>query len=62
MTDNCGLGHDTARISCEDAARAVIANRGNPHRLRDAAEFVLGLLDAERAQTASEPESVKFNA
>ncbi len=50
MTDNCGLGHDTERITCEDAARVIIANRGNPHRLRDAAEYALRLLDAERQQ------------
>ena len=62
MTDNCGLGHDVERISCEDAARAIIAtgSGGRPHRLRDAAEFVLGLLDAERADTPAEPESVQF--
>jgi hypothetical protein len=42
--NNCGLGHDVERISCIDAARAIIANSNDPHRLRDAAVYVLAEL------------------
>jgi len=50
MTENCGLGHDVAHVSCEDAARAIIATYDDLHRVRDAAVFVLRELDAAHAE------------
>ena len=60
MSDNCGLGHDVERISCEDAARAIIVDSARIWDVRDAAVFVLRLLDTERAKASGEPESVQF--